>query len=94
MTNKCVITATDTDVGKTVFAAMLMLALDAAYWKPVQCGVEGGVDFSFDVGGKAIAAHQDHRVQVVRVGTVFFALGRSQLNVGHVGIIGSTLTGW
>ena len=44
MTNKCVITGTDTDVGKTVFAAMLMLALDAAYWKPVQCGVEGGVD--------------------------------------------------
>lgn len=44
MTNKCVITGTDTDVGKTVFAAMLMLALEAAYWKPVQCGVSGGVD--------------------------------------------------
>ena len=49
MTNKCVITGTDTDVGKTVFAAMLMLALNryesrAAYWKPVQCGIEGGVD--------------------------------------------------
>jgi dethiobiotin synthetase len=49
MTNKCVITGTDTDVGKTVFAAMLMLAfhrLEGAcgYWKPVQCGVTGGVD--------------------------------------------------
>lgn len=44
MSNKCIITGTDTDVGKTVFAAMLMLALEAAYWKPVQCGVEGGVD--------------------------------------------------
>lgn len=49
MTNKCIITGTDTDVGKTVFAAMMMLALaevenGAAYWKPVQCGIEGGVD--------------------------------------------------
>lgn len=44
MSNACIITGTDTDVGKTVFAAMLMLALDANYWKPVQCGVAEGVD--------------------------------------------------
>lgn len=49
MSNKCVITGTDTDIGKTVFSAMLMLALNhingqAAYWKPVQSGIEGGVD--------------------------------------------------
>ncbi|MCB1532866.1 MAG: ATP-dependent dethiobiotin synthetase BioD [Alphaproteobacteria bacterium] len=50
MSNKCVITGTDTDIGKTVFSAMLMLALNkqasdpACYWKPVQSGVEGGVD--------------------------------------------------
>ncbi len=44
MTDQCIITGTDTDVGKTVVAAMLTLALEAYYWKPIQCGVEGGVD--------------------------------------------------
>jgi len=44
MSNKCIITGTDTDIGKTVVAAMLTLALEANYWKPVQAGVEGGVD--------------------------------------------------
>ncbi|MCB1720498.1 MAG: ATP-dependent dethiobiotin synthetase BioD [Rhodospirillales bacterium] len=44
MSNRCIITGTDTDVGKTVVAAMLTLALGATYWKPVQSGVEGGVD--------------------------------------------------
>lgn len=44
MNNKFIITGTDTDVGKTVFAAMLTLALRATYWKPVQSGVSDGVD--------------------------------------------------
>ncbi len=44
MSNACIIAGTDTDVGKTVFAAMLMLALNANYWKPIQCGVIDGVD--------------------------------------------------
>lgn len=44
MSEQCIIAGTDTDVGKTVVAAMLTLALEAYYWKPVQCGVEGGVD--------------------------------------------------
>ena len=44
MTNTCIITGTDTDIGKTVVAAMLTLALKGTYWKPVQCGIEGGVD--------------------------------------------------
>ncbi|MCC6598696.1 MAG: ATP-dependent dethiobiotin synthetase BioD [Alphaproteobacteria bacterium] len=44
MSEQCVITGTDTDVGKTVVSAMLMLALGASYWKPVQCGLAGGVD--------------------------------------------------
>lgn len=43
-TQKYVITGTDTDIGKTVVAAMLSLALGASYWKPVQSGIEGGVD--------------------------------------------------
>lgn len=39
-----VVTGTDTDVGKTVFAAGLAAFLDGWYWKPVQAGVEGGGD--------------------------------------------------
>lgn len=39
-----VITGTDTDVGKTIFAAALTAALKANYWKPVQAGVEDGTD--------------------------------------------------
>lgn len=44
MANKCIITGTDTNIGKTVVAAMLSLVLGASYWKPIQSGVEGGVD--------------------------------------------------
>lgn len=39
-----VITGTDTDVGKTVFAAALAAALGAHYWKPVQSGLADGSD--------------------------------------------------
>lgn len=39
-----VIAGTDTGIGKTVFAAALTGALDAAYWKPVQAGLEGETD--------------------------------------------------
>ncbi|SFR84482.1 dethiobiotin synthase [Sphingomonas jatrophae] len=39
-----VVTGTDTDVGKTVFAAALAAALGATYWKPVQAGLDGGGD--------------------------------------------------
>ena len=38
------ITGTDTDVGKTVVAAMFTLGLGAAYWKPVQSGLEPTTD--------------------------------------------------
>lgn len=41
---KIVVTGTDTDVGKTVFAAGLAGFLGAAYWKPIQAGLEGGGD--------------------------------------------------
>ncbi len=44
MTSKFIITGTDTNIGKTVVSAMLMLGLGASYWKPVQSGVAGGVD--------------------------------------------------
>lgn len=39
-----VIAGTDTDIGKTVFAAALTRALGANYWKPVQAGIEDGTD--------------------------------------------------
>lgn len=44
MSGKFVITGTDTDIGKSVFAAALTAALDASYWKPVQAGLAGGTD--------------------------------------------------
>ena len=39
-----VVTGTDTDIGKTVFAAGLAAALGATYWKPIQAGIEQGGD--------------------------------------------------
>ena len=39
-----VVTGTDTDIGKTVFAAGLIRLLDAHYWKPVQAGLDGSTD--------------------------------------------------
>ncbi len=44
MTHAIVVTATDTDVGKTVFSAGLVRAIDGCYWKPVQAGLDGGTD--------------------------------------------------
>jgi dethiobiotin synthetase len=44
MSTPIVITGTDTDVGKTVFAAALVSALDGFYWKPVQAGLDGETD--------------------------------------------------
>ncbi len=40
-----IVTGTDTDVGKTVFAAGLAQAMRAAYWKPAQAGgLDDGTD--------------------------------------------------
>ena len=39
-----IVTGTDTGVGKTVVSAMLTLAFDAIYWKPIQAGTEDGTD--------------------------------------------------
>jgi dethiobiotin synthase len=44
MSNAYVVTGTDTGIGKTTVAAMLVLALDAAYWKPIQSGTHDGTD--------------------------------------------------
>ena len=39
-----IVTGTDTDVGKTIFAAALAARLGAWYWKPVQAGTDGDTD--------------------------------------------------
>jgi dethiobiotin synthetase len=38
------VTGTDTGVGKTVLSALLVAALDAIYWKPIQTGAIEGTD--------------------------------------------------
>lgn len=44
MSRTIIVTGTDTDIGKTVFAAGLARALGAAYWKPIQAGLDDGSD--------------------------------------------------
>lgn len=44
MAARFVVAGTDTNVGKTVFAAALAGALGAKYWKPIQAGSEGETD--------------------------------------------------
>ena len=39
-----IVTGTDTGIGKTVVSAMLTLALDDIYWKPIQSGTADGTD--------------------------------------------------
>ena len=38
------VTGTDTNVGKTLLTALLVAALDAIYWKPIQTGATEGTD--------------------------------------------------
>jgi dethiobiotin synthetase len=44
MTGDLFVTGTDTNVGKTVLSALLVAALDATYWKPIQTGSSEGTD--------------------------------------------------
>jgi dethiobiotin synthetase len=44
--NAIIVTGTDTGIGKTVFAAALAAALGAAYWKPIQSGLDGDMSDS------------------------------------------------
>ena len=44
MSDVIVVAGTDTDVGKTIFAAGLTRLLDGMYWKPVQAGLSGETD--------------------------------------------------
>lgn len=51
-------------------------------------GVQGSVSFLFDGSGEPVTTHHNDGVEVMGFGTMFFALGRGQLNLGHAGIIG------
>jgi dethiobiotin synthetase len=44
MSRRIVVTGTDTEIGKTVFAAGLADQLGACYWKPIQSGLDGETD--------------------------------------------------
>lgn len=44
LTGPLFVTGTDTDVGKTVVAAVLTLGLDGYYWKPIQAGLTPTTD--------------------------------------------------
>lgn len=44
MTKSLFVTGTDTNIGKTVLSALLVAALDAIYWKPIQTGACEGTD--------------------------------------------------
>ena len=44
MSRRILVTGTDTEIGKTVFAAALADRLGACYWKPIQSGLEGETD--------------------------------------------------
>jgi len=44
MSKSIIITGTDTDIGKTIFAAALTAALGATYWKPIQAGLAEETD--------------------------------------------------
>jgi dethiobiotin synthetase len=44
VTERIVVTGTDTGIGKTVFAAALSGALDGYYWKPIQSGLAEETD--------------------------------------------------
>src|SRR3954453_6275769 len=46
-----VVTGTDTDIGKTVFAAGLAGMLGARYWKPVQAGLPGDSETVAELAG-------------------------------------------
>ena len=48
MSRGFIVTGTDTDIGKTVFAAGLAAALGATYWKPVQTGADTQKDSGAD----------------------------------------------
>jgi 23S rRNA (uridine2552-2'-O)-methyltransferase len=68
------------------FAGGAVVRKNAYLDQPV--GVQGGINFLFDVGSKAVASYHYDGVKVVGFGAVIFALGGCQLNLRHTAIIG------
>ena len=52
MNRPLIVTGTDTDIGKTVFAAGLAAALGAHYWKPVQTGADRDAEMVRTLSGR------------------------------------------
>ena len=47
-----IVTGSDTGVGKTVVCAMLTMALEGVYWKPIQSGTAGArCSFALRISG-------------------------------------------
>ncbi len=80
MSGAFVITGTDTDIGKSVFAAALTAALDASYWKPVQAGLAEGTDSETvaRIGGvdPARILPERYRLKTPRLAAFFGSAGR------------------
>lgn len=55
-----VVTATDTNVGKTVFAAALTQAIGGHYWKPVQAGTSSPTDRDIVTSLSGVAPKRIH----------------------------------
>lgn len=58
MSPRFVVLGTDTGVGKTIFSAALVGAMDAFYWKPVQAGLDGETDSQTAARLSGVAAAQ------------------------------------
>ena len=63
MSERIVVTGTDTNIGKTIFSAALCRALGADYWKPVQSGLEGETDSELAARLGGLAPGRVHREQ-------------------------------
>ena len=52
------VSGTDTEVGKSLVAAALMMGINAAYWKPVQSGDRNGTDTEWIQQYTALPSHR------------------------------------
>lgn len=76
---KFFITGTDTGIGKTFVSAMLMSALDATYWKPIQAGLDEETDSEFV---KRVSGADDSRIipERYRLGTPMSPHGAADID--------------
>jgi dethiobiotin synthetase len=60
MTGDVFVTGTDTGVGKTVLAALLVASLHRRYWKPIQTGTSEGTDRGAVIKWAGVASEFTH----------------------------------